>query len=537
MHPREELLQGVIRDVLPPAAVLEQLERILSAPEFVASERMTAFLRFVVTEKLEGREDRIKQYTIATKVFERESGFDQQNDPVVRVQAAKVRRALQRYYFQEGCTDPIRIEIPKGTYVPLFSSIEAAEETVSSAMARTSRPPTVAVMPFANQTGDASQDYFAAGFSEDLSTELSRFRGVSVVAYYTTQQYAADTGDVGQVGRDLNADYLLTGSVRQFEPELRINIQLCGTMDGHQIWGERCHRQLTTSGVHQVQDEVIQSVLARVAGRYGAIHEALAPATRRVDHASLTGYEAVLRSLYYDKTMNPADYADAFAALQSVVVAEPNSAIVLARLAILYLDSYAFGLDAVQDAITEGVNYAERAVGLDRNSQDAQYAMAWACFVRRDHRGTVKAARRLVELNPGEAYLAGTGGWFLAMAGEYQEGLAIIERSHRLNPRCPTWFHLIPFLAHFEAREYEAALSEAKLLNIPELFWDPLLKAATLGQLGRIEEAQQFLKRLLTLRPDFAERPADYVGIFIMSDVLRQRILEGLGAVGLDQVA
>jgi adenylate cyclase len=537
MDRSEQLAQNTSPGEPPPVAVLEQLERILSAPEFVASERMTAFLRFVVTERLEGREDRIKQYTIATKIFERESGFDQQNDPVVRVQAAKVRRALQRFYFEEGCTDPIRIEIPKGTYVPLFSSIEAAEETVSSAMARTSRPPTVAVMPFANQTGDASQDYFAAGFSEDLSTELSRFRGVSVVAYYTTQQYAADTGDVGQVGRDLNADYLLTGSVRQFEPELRINIQLCGTMDGHQIWGERCHRQLTTSGVHQVQDEVIQSVLARVAGRYGAIHEALAPATRRVDHASLTGYEAVLRSLYYDKTMNPADYADAFAALQSVVVAELNSAIVLARLAILYLDSYAFGLDAVQDAITEGVNYAERAVGLDRNSQDAQYAMAWACFVRRDHRGTVKAARRLVELNPGEAYLAGTGGWFLAMAGEYQEGLAIIERSHRLNPRCPTWFHLIPFLAHFEAREYEAALSEAKLLNIPELFWDPLLKAATLGQLGRIEEAQQFLKRLLTLRPDFAERPADYVGIFIMSDVLRQRILEGLGATGLDQVA
>jgi adenylate cyclase len=139
----------------------------------------------------------------------------------------------------------------------------------------------------------------------------------------------------------------------------------------------------------------------------------------------------------------------------------------------------------------------------------------------------------MVEINPGEAYLVGTGGWFLAMAGQREEGIAIIQRSQRLNPRCPTWFHFVPFLEHFENGEYEAALSEAKLLGIPDLFWDPLIKAATLGQLGRVDDARLFMDRLLSLRPDFAERPSDYVGIFITSDQVRDRLLEGLALAGL----
>ena len=278
-------------------------------------------------------------------------------------------------------------------------------------------------------------------------------------------------------------------------------------------------------------------MLARVAGRYGAIHEARGPATRRVDHASLTGYEAVLRSLYYDKTLDPADYADALAALEASAKSEPDSAIILARLAILYLDSYAFGLDAVEDALAKGVQHAERAIALDRNSQDALYALSWASLLQRDRGGVVKAARRLIELTPGEAYLVGTGGWFLAMAGERQEGMSIIQRSQSLNPRCPTWFHFVPFLEHFENGEYEAALSEAKLLGVPELFWDPLTKAATLGQLGRMDEAREFLNRLLALRPDFPERAADYVGIFVTSNSLRDQLLDGLKAAGLKLVA
>ena len=303
--------------------VLEQLERILGAAEFKRSARIADFLRFVVEETLAGRGDRIKQYTIATKVFERDRDFDQHNDPIVRVQAAKVRRALQRFYYEEGGSDGIGIEIPKGTYVPQFSRRQVGARAESPAVPRDIKPPTIAVMPFSNQSGDAAKDFLAAGFAEDLSTELSRFAGVSVIAFYTTQRFSGATQDVSQIGRELGADYLITGSVRQADPELRINIQVVCTDDGRQLWGERFRHELSTSSLHQVQDEIIQLVLARIAGRYGAIHESTSRASRRVNHASLNGYEAVLRSLYYDKTMAPNDYSDALG-LSLIHISEPT---------------------------------------------------------------------------------------------------------------------------------------------------------------------------------------------------------------------
>ncbi len=533
-NPSSASKSGAAAAELEPAEVREQLDRILCAGEFTRSKRIADFLRFVVVETLEGRGDRIKQYTIATKVFERERDFDQHNDPIVRVQAAKVRRALQRYYYEEGGSDGVEIQIPKGTYVPRFSRRRVDVPAEPPAVPRDVRPPTIAVMPFANQSGDASKDFLATGFAEDLSTELSRFAGVSVIAFYTTQRYASGTQDVSQIGRELGADYLVTGSVRQADTELRINIQVVCTEDGRQLWGERFHQALSTSSLNQVQDDIIQLVLARIAGRYGAIHESTSRASRRVTHASLSGYEAVLRSLYYDKTMAPSDFTDALTALESAVVAEPNSPIVAARLAILYLDSHAFGLDVVQEGFSKGVRLAERAVALDPNSQDALYAFAWASLLRRDRDGTRDAARKLVDLTPGEAYLVGTGGWFLAMAGQLEEGQAIIEKSQRLNPRCPNWFHLIPFLMHFEKGEYEPALSEANALGIPDLFWDPLIKAATLGHLGRVEQARKSIDALITLRPDFVENASHYIGMFILSDSIRERLHDGLRAAGLD---
>ena len=162
-------------DTVDSDAIRLHLDRILASPDFVSSKMMSAFLAFVVNETLGGRADRIKQYTIATSVFERDGRFDQQTDPVVRVQAAKVRRAMQRYYYEEGRSDPIRIDIPKGTYVPTFALGKRTEiQRRGQALDVPSRP-TVGVMPFENRSGDPTQDYLSSGFAEDLSTELSRF--------------------------------------------------------------------------------------------------------------------------------------------------------------------------------------------------------------------------------------------------------------------------------------------------------------------------------------------------------------------------
>lgn len=514
-------------------AARAQLQRVLSAPEFVASERMTGFLGFVVNETLYGQTDRIKQYTIATKVFDRDSDFNQQIDPIVRVQAAKIRRALQRYYYEEGRDDPVRIDIPKGTYVPTFAEQSGSTNATTRGSVQNRRLPTVAIMPFSNGTGDPSQDFLASGFAEDLSTELSRFQGIAVVAYFSTQQCRQCGRDVCDLGRDLNADFLVTGSFRQVESELRVNSQVHCTSSGTQIWAERFRRRRAAAELYDVQEEILQSITAQVAGTYGAIGHATAKSTGRKEHASLSGYEAVLRALHYDKTMASDDYADALGALRYAVKADPSYVSAWARLAILELDGIGFGFDLDEDGLQRGYGYAERAVAMNPNNQDAQFAMAWASLLRSDVEGTVRSAWRMIELNPGDASLVGTGGWFLALAGDRTKGTEIIERSRRLNPNCPSWFHLIPFLEHFDQGDYDDALREANQIGLPDFFWGPLLKAAALGHLGRFDEAANSLQRLIKLQPDFEERAEFYVGCLVLPEQLRKRILDGLEAAGM----
>ena len=532
MNPNISHVQTETR--VPVEAARSQLQRVLSALEFVASERMTGFLSFVVNETLDGRADRIKQYTIATKVFERDSDFNQQIDPIVRVQAAKIRRALQRYYFEEGTDDPVRIDIPKGTYVPTFAQQSVPASATTRASVRNRRPPTVAIMPFSNGTGDPSQEFLASGFAEDLSTELSRFQGIAVVAYFSTQQCRQCDRNVCELGRDLNADFLVTGTLRQAEPELRVNAQVFDTSSGVQIWAERFRRQRVAADLFSIQEGVLQSITAQVAGTYGAIGHATAKSTGRKEHASLSGYEAVLRALHFDKTMASDDYADALGALRSAVKSDPSYVSAWARLAILELDSVAFGFDLGGDRLQRGFGYAERAVAMNPNSQDAQFAMAWASLLRSDVEGTARSAWRMIELNPGDASLVGTGGWFLALAGERTRGMEIIERSRSLNPNCPSWFHLISFLEHLDQGDYHEALREANQIGLPDFFWDPLLKAATLGHLGRTGEAANSLRRLITLQPDFERRAEFYVGCLVLPEHLRKRILAGLSAAGLN---
>jgi adenylate cyclase len=119
-----------------PEVVREQLERILASDEFVAPDRLKRFLRFVVEETLAGRANRAKAYTIAVDVFGRDEGFDSQNDPVVRMEAGKLRRRLERYYLGAGQVDPVRIEIPKGTYVPTFLLNDDGEGAKAASVGR-----------------------------------------------------------------------------------------------------------------------------------------------------------------------------------------------------------------------------------------------------------------------------------------------------------------------------------------------------------------------------------------------------------------
>jgi adenylate cyclase len=174
-----------------------QLETVLSSSDFDASERNHAFLRYVVEETIAGNSHLIKGYSVAQSVFKRDVEFDPQLDPVVRIEASRLRRSLERYYLKAGQDDPIRIDLPKGGYVPSFEVIDplvtATADPVSPApfdrpdrMPADPDVPTVAIIPFRNLDANPRYEFFALGVTEELFAMLTHFDNLRVLALNTS---------------------------------------------------------------------------------------------------------------------------------------------------------------------------------------------------------------------------------------------------------------------------------------------------------------------------------------------------------------
>ena len=169
----------------PPAdEVLEELERVLASGDFDASPRSRAFLRHIVEETLAGRQEGLTQSAIARRVFDRRADFDPTVDPIVRIQAGRLRRSLERYYLLTGASDLLRIELPRGAYVPVLRRVTPAEEPANPSGATRSQAPAddwPTVLVTVERVGpDPELDDASARFLDHLAVELGRYRDVRV---------------------------------------------------------------------------------------------------------------------------------------------------------------------------------------------------------------------------------------------------------------------------------------------------------------------------------------------------------------------
>jgi adenylate cyclase len=286
-----------------PEVVREQLERILASDEFVAPDRLKRFLRFVVEETLAGRANRAKAYTIAVDVFGRDEGFDSQNDPVVRMEAGKLRRRLERYYLGAGQVDPVRIEIPKGTYVPTFLLNDDGEGAKAASVGRApgsrrhiagkalwglggalalglillammwlrseaptpevdtgfptpqGRGPAIIVLPFENLSQSDVDDFFAAGLTEELISSLMRFGELRLYSVFGSTQVQPTANPVELSGR-LDVGYVIQGSFRRGANQSRLVVHLIETRTGEHLWTRTYDRALTPGNVFAMQEKI-----------------------------------------------------------------------------------------------------------------------------------------------------------------------------------------------------------------------------------------------------------------------------------------
>lgn len=205
------------------------LEKILASRVFVRSGRLARFLRFLVTQGLVGEAGKLKEYALGIDVFDRDSDYDQRFDPIVRVEARRLRIKLQEYYEKEGQADPVRIELAARGYVPVFRSTPARPRPAASKV-------TLAVLPFFDLSDGAVQNCFADGLTDELICALGSLGGLRVVARTSVLPFREKRMDVRRIGADLNVDYVIEGSVRREQRRRRVCAQLIETRDGLSVW-------------------------------------------------------------------------------------------------------------------------------------------------------------------------------------------------------------------------------------------------------------------------------------------------------------
>ena len=250
--------------------VHEELMRILGSPHFDASERNRHFLSHVVEEALAGRGARIKAYSIATEVFGRDATFDPQLNSIVRIEAGRLRRSLERYYLTDGRTSSVRIDIPRGGYAPVFGNAAAA--TIPSTLAGT---PSVLVTAFEEEGDQSSFPTFTRGFTRSLVIALTRFPGLRIFGTETALRVPADI-DPEARRRTLTADYVVTGQTSLQSDRFRVDVLLVEAESGRAIWAATFERALRPPELIGLRDDVANRVARAIAQPYGAIQSGAA---------------------------------------------------------------------------------------------------------------------------------------------------------------------------------------------------------------------------------------------------------------------
>ena len=517
--------------------VILQVERILQSPDFHATPKQREFLRFVVQTTLGGSSDKIKGYTIALNVYQRAKEFDPRTDPIVRVEAGRLRRALDQYYSSTGRHDPIRIDIPKGGYVPSFDTQEKTNQhhpksKMSILDDNTGGEPSIAVMPLANLSGDQGQDYFADGLTEELTVELSRYQEFRVIASQSTMRFKKQPYDLFSAARDLGVRFLLTGTVRKDSKYVKINFSLLDARVNATVWSHSYKRTLNPSELISLQEEIAHQSVGVIADQYGFVIRRLSRDSRKKVPASIQSYDAILSFYHYETVLSSQVFEKAFTALQHAVKMDPEYGLAWAMLGHLYADNHALGFMPIEDSLGKALLHAQKGATFSPEDQFTQDALTLVYFHLGNKKLFLAHVEKTLALNPNAPYVVGVAGWHLMLMGEWKRGRKLLHKGMKLNPYHPTWFYLATFMDYYRQDEYELAYGEAQKFNLPMLFWDPLLRAISHIKMTRLKKAHAAIDELLNTRPDFLNTGRQLIGNYIKTDALIDRIIDDLSMAG-----
>ncbi|MET4020347.1 hypothetical protein [Bradyrhizobium sp. S3.2.12] len=554
-----------------PEDVRTELEHLLSSSSFQTSQRRRAFLRFIVDETLSGRSENLKGFTIALSVFGRDDSFDPQADPVVRIEARRLRRDLHSYYADAGQNDAVRISIPKGSYVPIFERHGGTQVSASapqpplelrdllppettdpplrdtarrgrryrstilliSLVAATAavgllawvglpwteqrssgspREPAVVVLPFEASSPDENARQLAMGMSQELISNLFRFTGFRLYSWSVGPEQASN-GSPMQFAQKLGIAYVVNGTVQAGDGEVRVTTTVSNASSREIVWSRTSARPLDPASIMASQKDLAGEISAFVGQPYGVIKSDIDTSPVQSSVSSMESYRCVLRAYRYRRSFLRSEFDPAMQCLEETVRRDPDYSDGWAMLGWLHADAGRMGYggdDNRQSEYDKAVEATSRAVRLQPNNPLALKALAAAYHFVGRYAESDRLTRQAVQLNPNDPDVLAQLGWRLAIRGNFSEGVPLLKRAIERTVNPPgRYFHFIAVDLYLK-RDFRQMLEVSERASLSDSGFSQLLIALANTELGNREAASRSLQKMSRYEP-LARNPEGFL--------------------------
>jgi len=393
------------------------LKKICSSSMFLRSRRLQRFLTYVTKWTIEHPGEPLKEYGIALSVYDKPATFNSQSDPIIRVEASRLRSRLIEYYAGPGRSDSLIIELPKGSYTPLIRPRAVVVDHLSR------DTESIAVLPFYGASGPETE-YLSDGITESLINNFSVIPQLRVVPRSVAFRYKGLDVDHHKVGRELNVRLLLTGKILQRGERLSVQAELVDVVEQKQVWGERFNR--TVSDIFEVEDEIAKHISNQL--RLKLTGEEKRRVARRFTE-NIVAYQLYLKGRYHWSKRTPENLRRAIEYFEQATGEDPLYALAYSGLADSYIVLGWWGLFSPAAALDRSKRAAIRAIEIDPELVDGYAALGFVQGCDREWRDAEETFQHAIRANSGYWL---TYDWYaicLSAVGRSDEAIATVHRA------------------------------------------------------------------------------------------------------------
>ncbi len=507
--------------------VEHQLAQILASPHFKSAKQMQNFLQYIVRKTLAGKDKNLKQYTIAVEALGFPVDFDSDINPVVRIQAGRVRERLEKYYNKEGENDALIITLPKGSYAPAFEKKARTQIPVQEKNGH-SIPPKLAVLCYSDETQDKESNRLLFQVTDTMAMELSYFLfSKLVVSIPHADKIMARNASIDMHDR-YQADYMLVFYIQQLPKERhKLLIRLMDVLDEAVLWSESY--ELNDSEAFHEQHNIIGNITAVVADlQQGILHHHWGRKLLQDESSIPDNHKVQAYYRGYNDDLGLAVFTKAVEVCEIQIEKQPNDMICLMIYADYCRRDYVYGYNVIENPLKTGKELAQRAVRLQPNSHEAHYALAQILFCLNEQKeclGELNLSRDIYQYN---AVIMYGVGFHFCMLGNWEEGLKMVKKAMTVSSSYPSWFYITPFLNAYMKGQYDEALSFALKIDAPNVFHTPMSLCVSYAQLGETKKAKIALKELKKRYPDFMKQGKQLMTRYLGSEELADKLWDGI---------